>query len=147
MSRINWTQVLVFGLIALVVFLLGISLLPMFFGGGYWGMGPGMTGRGSMPALSPVEGMGGWCPWCGGTGQFGGGGLLGGLFGLLFMLIGLLIPVGLLGLMIVGGVWLVRSMGGVTAPPAPAKTCPDCGRPAESDWQNCPYCGAPLREG
>lgn len=133
MSRINWTQVLVFGLVVLVVFLVGVSLLPMFFGGGYWGMG-----RGGM--------MGGWCPWCGGTGQFGDGGLLGGLFGLLFTLLGLLIPIGLLGLLILGGVWLVRSMGGVTAPPAPAKTCPSCGQPTEHDWQNCPYCDASLRE-
>ena len=147
MSRINWIQVLVFGLVALVVFFIGVSLLPMLFGGGYWGMGPGMMGRGGTPALSPVEGMGGWCPWCGGTGQFGGGGLLGGLFGLLFMLLGLLIPIGLLALLVVGIVWLVRSMGGVTAPPAPVKTCPSCGRTTEHDWQNCPYCGAPLREG
>ncbi|MFB0536336.1 MAG: hypothetical protein ACETWR_15275 [Anaerolineae bacterium] len=139
MSRINWTQVLVFGLVVLVVFLVGLSLLPMLFGGGYWGMGPGMMGRGSV--------MGGWCPWCGGTGQFGDGGLLGGLFGLLFTLLGLLIPIGLLGLLILGGAWLVRSMGRVTAPPAPAKTCPGCGRPTEHDWQNCPYCGTSLREG
>ena len=138
MGKINWTQVLVFGLVALVVFLVGVSLLPVFFSGGYWGMGPGMMGRGGM--------MGGWCPWCGGTGQFGGGGLLGGLFGLLFTLLGLLIPVGLLVLLIVGVVWLVRSMGGVTAPPAPAKTCPGCGRPTAHNWQNCPYCSTPLRE-
>ncbi len=136
MSRINWTQVLVFGLVALVVFFVGVSLLPMLFGG-YWGMGPGMMGRGGM--------RGGWCPWCGGTGQFGGG-LIGGLFGLLFTLLGLLIPIGLLGLLIGGGVWLVRSMAGVTARPAPAKTCPGCGRPTDLDWQSCPYCGTSLRE-
>jgi hypothetical protein len=128
MNRINWTQVLVFGLVVLVVFLVGVSLLPVLFGGGYSGMGPGMMGRGGMPALSPVEGMGGWCPWCGGTGRFGGGGLMGGFFGLLFMFLGLLIPVGLLALLIVGGVWLVRNMSGTTTPSAPAKTCPDCAR-------------------
>jgi len=138
MNRINWTQVLVFGLVVLVVFLAGISLLPMLFGGSYGGMGSGMMERGGM--------MGGWCPWCGGTGRFGGGGLMGSLFGLLFTLLGLLIPVGLLVLLIVGVVWLVRNMSGTTAPSAPAKTCPDCGRPIESDWQNCPHCGASLRE-
>jgi hypothetical protein len=136
MNRINWTQVLVFGLVVLVVFLVGVSLLPMLFGGGYSGMGPGMMGRGGM--------MGGWCPWCGGTGRFGGGGLLGGLFGVLFMFLGLLIPVGLLALLIVGGVWLVRNMSGTTTPSAPAETCPDCGRPVEPDWQSCPYRGASL---
>jgi hypothetical protein len=143
MNRMNWTQVLVFGLVVLVVFLVGVSLLPMLFGG-YQGMGPGMMGRGGMPALSPVEGMGGWCPWCRGTGRFGGGGLMGGFFGLLFMFLGLLIPVGLLALLIVGGVWLVRNISGTTTPSAPAKTCPDCGRPVEPDWQICPYCGASL---
>jgi hypothetical protein len=35
---------LVFGLVVLVVFLIGFSLLPMLFGVGYWGMGPGMMG-------------------------------------------------------------------------------------------------------
>jgi hypothetical protein len=129
MSRVNWAQVLVFGLVVLVIFLVGISLLPMFFGGGYWGM----MGRGGM--------MGGWCPWCGGTGRFGGG-LMGGLFGLLFMLLGLLIPIGLLGLLIVGGVWLVRSIGRTTAPPV--KTCPGCGRPVQADWRHCPHCGEEL---
>jgi hypothetical protein len=108
----------------------------MLFGDGYWGMGPGMMGRGGM--------MGGWCPWCGGTGRLGGGGLMGGLFGLIFGLLALLIPIGLLGLLIVGGVWLVRNVGRATAPPAPAKTCPSCGRPTEPDWQNCPYCGEEL---
>ena len=130
MSRINWTQVLVFGAVVLVVFVLGITLLSVVFGG--WGM----MGGGGM--------MGGWWPWWGETGRFGGGGLLGGLFGLIFTLLGLLIPIGLLGLLIVGGVWLVRNVGRATALPAPAKTCPGCGRPTEPDWQNCPYCGEEL---
>jgi hypothetical protein len=136
MNRINWAQVLVFGLVALVILLIGISLLPMLLGGGYQGMGPGTMGRDGM--------MGGWCPWCGGTGRFGGGGLMGGLFGLLFMLLGLLTVVGLLALLIVGGVWLVRKASGTTTLPTPAGTCPDCGRPIEADWRNCPHCGASL---
>lgn len=141
MSRINWIQVLVFGLVTLVAFIIGLSLLPMFFGGGYWRMG-----RGRMPALSPVERMGGWCPWCGGTGRFGGGGLGGGLFGLLFMLPAMLIPIGLLVLLILGGVWLVRNMGGTgSAPPTPARKCPACDRPIEPQWRHCPYCGEELQ--
>lgn len=139
MNKINWTQILVFGLVVLLVVLVGLSLLPMLFGG-YWGM----MGRG-MPALSSVEGMGGWCPWWGGMGRFGGGGLLGGLFGLLFMLLGLLVPLGLLALLIAGGVWLVRSVSRATPPPvAPPTACPSCGQPVASDWRNCPYCGEEL---
>ena len=103
----------------------------MFFGGSYWGMG-----RGGM--------MGGWCPWCGGTGQFGDGGLLGGLFGLLFTLLGLLIPIGLLVLLILGVVWLVRSPGSTTTAVPPSPTCRHCGRPIQVDWQHCPYCGEEL---
>jgi hypothetical protein len=136
MGRINWPQVLVFGLVVLVVFLIGSSLLSMSFGGGYWGMGPGMIGRGGM--------MGGWCPWCGGTGQSGGGGLMGGLFGLLFTLLGLLIPIGLLGLLILGGVWLVRNIDGTTTVAPPSPTCRECGRPVQADWRNCPHCGEEL---
>jgi hypothetical protein len=128
--RINSTQVLVFGLVVLIVFLVGPSLLPMFFGG--WGM------------MGGVGMMGGWCPWCGGTGRFGGGGLMGGLFGPIFTLLSLLIPIGLLGLLILGGVWLVRNIGRPAAPPAPAKTCPSCGRLTEPGWRHCPYCGEEL---
>jgi len=136
MTRINWTQVLAFGLVVLVVFLVGLSLLPMLFGGGYLGMGPGMMGRGGM--------MGGWCPWCGGTGRFDGGGLMGGPFGLLFMLLGLLIPIGLLSLLILGGVWLARDIGSTTAVVPSSPTCPHCGRPVQADWQHCPYCAEEL---
>jgi len=128
MSRINWTQVLVFGLVVLLVLVIGLSLLPMFFGG--WGM----MGRGGT--------WGGWCPWCGGAGRFGGGGMMGGFVGLLFMLLGLLIPIGLLGLLILGAAWLVRNIGRTTVPPA--KTCPGCGRPTEPGWRHCPHCGKEL---
>ena len=110
MSRINWTQVLVFGLAVLVVFLIGLSLLPILFGG-YWGMGPGMMGPGMM----------------------------GGVFSPVFTLLGLLIPVGLLVLLIVGGVWVVRNIAKATAPPAPARTCPACDQPIEPDWRHCRY--------
>jgi hypothetical protein len=30
------------------------------------------------------------------------------------------------------------------APEAPARTCANCGKPAQADWQTCPYCGNPL---
>jgi hypothetical protein len=28
--------------------------------------------------------------------------------------------------------------------PAPARTCPNCGRSAQEDWSTCPYCGHAL---
>jgi predicted lipid-binding transport protein (Tim44 family) len=80
----------------------------------------------------------------GGMGSFGTFGLLGGLFWLL-------IQVGLLALVIVGVVWVFRSLsqGGrtTTGSPgqaAPARTCPNCGRSAQTDWNSCPYCGSSL---
>jgi hypothetical protein len=29
-------------------------------------------------------------------------------------------------------------------PPAPVRTCPNCGKPAQEDWKTCPYCGTSL---
>jgi len=134
MSKINWTQVAVLGVAALLVVLIGASLL-----GGYggWGPGWGMMGPG-MPALSPVEGMGGW-----GRG-WGGWGL--GPFGWLGMIFMWLFPLGLLALLILGVVWLIKAVAqpGSQTPAAPGRTCPNCGRPAQADWKNCPYCGTTL---
>ena len=128
---------LVFGAVVLVVFIIGVTLLSFARFSAVFG-GWGMMGGGGM--------MGGWWPWWG-AGRFGGGGLLGGLFGLL----ALLVPIGLLGLLIVGGVWLVRNVGRATAgatkavvTQSPAKTCPSCDQPVQADWRNCPYCGEEL---
>ncbi|MBI4768909.1 MAG: zinc ribbon domain-containing protein [Chloroflexi bacterium] len=41
MNKINWTTVAILGIVVLVAFLIGASLLG---GGSYWGMGPGMMG-------------------------------------------------------------------------------------------------------
>lgn len=135
MDKVNWTQVIVFGGVALLVLLLVLSFLPLGWGGG-WGpggmMGPGMMGPGM---------MGGW------SGSVGGSW---GVLGWLFPLIGLLIPVGFLVLLALGGVWLFRQ---VSAPQGPAtgraqtvagETCPSCGRAVQADWQLCPYCGQGL---
>jgi len=94
MGRINWTQVLVFGAVVLVVFVLGITFLSVVCGG--WGM----MGGGGM--------MGGWCPWCGGTSMLDGR-TLAGFFVLLFIMFA---GLGLLGLLIVGLLWLARSARG-----------------------------------
>ena len=52
-------------------------------------------------------------------------------------------------LVALGIVWLVRVVGktGSNQPPAPAvptRTCPNCHKPVQADWHNCPYCGTAL---
>jgi len=101
-------------IVALVV-LVGVSLL-----GGWGMMGPGMMGPGMM-------GRWGFTPF--------------GWIGMIFMW---LIPIGFLVLTVLGIVWLVRTLGSGNNPLAPGQTCPSCGRGVQSDWRNCPYCGAAL---
>jgi hypothetical protein len=120
--KVNWTAIAVVSIVVLFVLLIGISVVSGFGGyGGYrgWGMmGPGM--------------MGGW-----GFAPFG-------WIGMLFMW---LFPVGFVVLLVLGIAWLVRAIGqpGSGQPPvAPAKACPNCHRPVQADWHNCPYCGAAL---
>ena len=117
MNKINWSAVAVFGIIVLVAFLVGASLLGGW-GAGRWGMpGPGM--------------MGGW-----GFAPFG-------WIGMSFMW---LIPLGFILLIALGVAGLVRSVGGGTTPAAPTRVCPSCGRAVQADWRNCPHCGAALTQ-
>jgi hypothetical protein len=53
-----------------------------------------------------------------------------------------LFPLGVLALLVLGIVWLVNNLTGIK--PALLRTCPSCGRPAQTDWKNCPYCGSAL---
>jgi hypothetical protein len=82
-----------------------------------------------------------------GPGMMGRGGMpFGGFFGGLFSL-------GFLALVVLGIIWLVRSLGApkpVVAPvdvvPAAmpaviASPCKKCGKPIQEDWKVCPYCG------
>ena len=80
-------------------------------------------------------GYGGW--------GYGGWGMMGPwmMGGMFFMW---LIPVGFLVLTVLGVVWIVRAIGSGSNPATPAHTCPNCGRGAQADWKNCPYCGAAL---
>jgi len=135
MNRIRWAQIGVFAAIVLVILLVGITLLPLLFGG--WGMmGPSMMGRGWSE---------GWCPFCGGTGRYPGG-FFGGMFGWLFVLAAMLFPLGFLVLLILGIVWLVRA---VTRPregtAAAPQTCRRCGKPVAVDWRVCPFCEEDLQ--
>lgn len=74
---------------------------------------------------------------------YGGWGMMGPwmMGGMFFMW---LIPIGFLVLTIFGIAWLVRAISGGNTPPAHTLTCPSCGRGAQADWKNCPYCGSAL---
>lgn len=126
MKSVNWSQVLVFVLIVLVVFGLGITVLGLFFGGGYGMMGPRMMEPG---------GMWGWWPHSWGAVPVGGR-----LFGLFLFC---LLPLGVLVGLILLGVWLFSNRGQDTTP-ATSETCPNCGKPVQSNWRNCPYCAEEL---
>lgn len=119
MKGFNRPVAAVLGVVVLLVFLVGVSLLGGGWGYGRWGMmGPGM--------------MGGW-----GVGPFG-------WLGALFMW---LIPIILIALLVLGVVWLVRAVGsGEGGPQRLVRSCPSCGRGVQSDWVNCPYCGTSIAE-
>ena len=137
MTKINWTQVAVCAVVVLLVFGLGMALLPGLFGGGYGGWGPGgMMGPGMM-------------------GGRGSGGMMGysygsGTLGWLFSLLGLIFPLGFLALLVLGGVWLFRQVSLPQGPSVdrpetrPGQICPGCARVVQTDWQVCPYCGHSL---
>ncbi len=77
-----------------------------------------------------------------GPGMMGGWGF--GSFGWIGMIFMWLIPVGFIVLTVAGVAWLVRAIGGGAANPLTSARCPSCGRDAQADWRNCPYCGASL---
>jgi len=115
MKKVNWTAVVIFTIIALLILQVAGYLLGGSRYGGWGMMGPGM--------------MGGW-----GFSPFG-------WIGMFFMW---LIPIGFLVLTVLGIAWLVRASGGGNIPPTPAHACPSCGRGVQTDWKNCPYCGTVL---
>ncbi|MBM3179593.1 MAG: zinc ribbon domain-containing protein [Chloroflexi bacterium] len=81
----------------------------------------------------------------GGYGMMNGG-MMGGFspFGGLWMGLGMLliwiVPLGLLFLVIWGAVSLAIKPN----LPAPTRSCPNCGKPVQNDWKNCPHCGTAL---
>ncbi len=82
----------------------------------------------------------------------GYGGMMGG-YGMPFFGLGmitmLLWPVLIIGLIVLGVVWLVRSLGTPAAPqpPAAAIYCAHCGKPLQPGWKACPYCGEKVGAG
>jgi uncharacterized membrane protein len=139
MNRISWVQIGVFLAIVAGIFLVGITVLAFVIGwpAGVGPMGPGMMGGGRTQ---------GWCPFCGGTGRYGGG-MYGGVYGWLFPLMLLLFPLGILVLIALGIVWLVRSIGSSRSQTdSTTLKCPKCGKSVEVDWRVCPFCEEDLQQ-
>lgn len=91
MQRSSWVVILVVGAVALAAVLVGVGMLLAL--AAFWRL----TVHGGM--------MGGSCPWCGGAGMPGGANIATILVLLFIGLAGLAI----LGLLIVGALWWVRS--------------------------------------
>lgn len=113
-SRTGWILVIVLGL-ALLFF------LPFLLMGGYGGMmGPGMMGF--YGYMNPL--------------------------GSLIMAVMWLIPIGAIVLIIFAAVGLFSNKNNVnkslTGISLPGRTCHNCGKPAQTDWKTCPYCGHSL---
>ena len=113
-----WKWVLGVLTVALVTFLNATSFMGRFGCGRF-----GMMGRGI-----------GWGPMMGGWGMFGG----------LMMLGMLIIPLTVIALLVAGGVALVRGLNTPKAAALSNSVCSNCGRPTQSDWTTCPYCGKAL---
>lgn len=66
-----------------------------------------------------------------------------------FGILRLVLPLAVVGLAIYGVVALFRrkpspAVSAEAVPAVPTRTCAGCGKPAQDDWKNCPYCGNPL---
>jgi len=113
--------------VLIVISVIFSTVWPFFasrtgLGGGY---GYGMMGPGQM---------------------YGGGGMMGG-FGMPFFGIGMFLwPLLFIGLIVLGVVWLVRTVAtpGAPQPPAATAACAHCGKPIQAGWKACPYCGEKI---
>lgn len=126
MQKVNWTVIVVVGVIVLAALLIGGSLLSYL----RWGPASGWSNDG-WGMMGP--GMMGW-----GFGPFG-------WLGVILMW---LLPIALLVLAVLGIAWLIRSLGRANTPTsiAAAQTCPNCHRPTQADWRLCPHCGQALTQ-
>ena len=78
-----------------------------------------------------------------GPGHMFGGGMMGG-FGMPFFGLGMLVwPLLFIGLIVLGVVWLARTVATPGAPQMPFASvpCAHCGKPIQAGWKACPYCG------
>ena len=126
---LKWILYVLLGLVILAI-IAGVVFAVFGSFGGYAMMRPGFR------MMEPYRFNGGFSPFRA---------IFGGLFGL-----------GIFILIIVGIVALVNALirgnrpASITPPAQPAqtvaaaRTCSNCGKPAQEDWKTCPYCGNPL---
>lgn len=108
------------------------AILPLLAAGLGWTGGYGMMGAGQahMPMM----------------GQAGAYGMLGG-FGMPFMGIGMFLwPLALVGLSVLGVVWVARTVQTPRTPQPPPVTaaCAHCGKLVQAGWKACPHCGEKI---
>jgi len=134
----KWIIGIVLGLVILAV-LVGVEFVVL---GNFHGYRAEALGSRSFsergPWMMPYGGFGhmrGPCMM--GYGLMPFGGFIGGLFSL-----------GFLALVVMGIIWLVRSLrtpkpvdAPVAMPAAVVNPCKKCGKPLQDDWKVCPYCG------
>ncbi len=118
MNRVDWRQVLVFGVVALLVFVVGTTLVTPMTGG--WGGGMMMGPGTSM--------MGGGLAW------------------MWMFLVPLLILAALVLAIVWLARQGSRSTSPPFSPTGGGDVipCPHCGRHIRADWRACPYCGTLL---
>ncbi len=119
MKKINWVAIVVFVLVALLVFQLLTYVLGSWDYRGWGMMGPGMMRW----RYSPLA-------WIG--------------MGLGMLLLGL-VPIGVFVLILYGVVALARGTGNDIPTTSSTTPCPHCGKGVQADWRHCPYCGAALK--
>jgi hypothetical protein len=112
------------------VLLLALSILWFF--PNRWGYGGMMGGYGMMGGNYGFVNPLGW---------------LGMAFGMTLMW---LIPAGILFVIVAGAVALVNNLTRPSNPspganlPVSSRVCQACGKPAQADWNTCPYCGQTI---
>lgn len=107
----------------LVVLVLASLIFLPWLGRAYFGWMP-MMGYG----VRPMHPFFGWSP-------FGGWWMMAGMF---------LLPLIVIGLLIWGGVALIRNASAKPAPPPQTVACTHCGQPLQVGWVACPYCGEKI---
>lgn len=114
------------GVVVIVAAMVVSTLWPLFAAGAGW-TGIGMMRPGHM---------------------MGGGGMMGG-WGMPFFGLGMMLwPLLIVGLAVLGSVWLVRNLKPPVTPSAPtasiSQACPHCSNSVQSGWKACPYCGEKI---